>query len=265
MNHTPKSPEVVELEEQMFRAKYRARNALDMCQWEASSWERRELRQLTKLRDDVLAREQAERERKAEAARRAVLTEALRPGHVTFARFFHEELNAHAITVAFEHRIAVKRWYLGSAARRSTRTITVAPPLNEDTYAIFLHEVGHILDPEADGEQQRHTIDVERGPRHEVLTVNTVSPLAEAAAWHWAIRHAYRWTFTMQQRLCRALQTYERGATPYELDVMKQVKTEAGAAVLPAPDTAPGRELRLAAAYRETKRVETLMRLERHR
>lgn len=86
--------------------------------------------------------------------------------------------------------IQVESHSRGGRAYRRKRLIKIRPVKSEITYAIALHEIGHIL-----GKRQSGTrLDKEVG------------------AWEWAIEHAHRWTLPMTRTMRRCLQSYKDAA-----------------------------------------------------
>jgi hypothetical protein len=74
----------------------------------------------------------------------------------------------------------------GGRAYRRSRRIKIRPVKSEITYAIALHEIGHIL-----GRRQSGTrLDQEVG------------------AWEWAMEHAHRWTLPMSRKMQECLRSY---------------------------------------------------------
>lgn len=95
----------------------------------------------------------------------------------------------HVRRVALENDVAVEEipgFYRGRAWR-SRRTIRIAPVKSGSTYAIALHELGHILGPQTGNRLNR-----------------------EWQAWAWAKAHALEWTAVMDQKMQSALQSYLR-------------------------------------------------------
>ncbi len=74
----------------------------------------------------------------------------------------------------------------GGRAYRRKRLVKIRPVKSEITYAVALHEIGHIL-----GKRQSGT----RLDR-------------EVGAWEWAIEHAIRWTLPMSRKMKGCLQSY---------------------------------------------------------
>jgi hypothetical protein len=68
------------------------------------------------------------------------------------------------------------------------RQIAIAPVVGEVSYAVALHELGHVL-----GRYQKSWV---------ILT-------RERYAWHWARDHAIAWTPVMQRRAALCLSQYE--------------------------------------------------------
>lgn len=74
----------------------------------------------------------------------------------------------------------------GGRAYRRSRRIKIRPVKSEITYAIALHEIGHIL-----------------GPRQSGTRLDK-----EVGAWEWAIEHAVHWTLPMAQKMRACLESY---------------------------------------------------------
>lgn len=70
-------------------------------------------------------------------------------------------------------------------ARRKTKWVRLSPVKSEITYAIALHEIGHVL-----GDYPKTRID------------------KEVAAWQWAKAYAVVWTPTMQDAAAKRLNKY---------------------------------------------------------
>lgn len=83
------------------------------------------------------------------------------------------------------------------------RLITVAPVVDETTYAVDLHEMGHCVAPDAvwgPCELCRSVADIQGKIR------------AEQAAWDWAQANALEWTVAMEQNKRMAMKGYEEWA-----------------------------------------------------
>lgn len=92
------------------------------------------------------------------------------------------------------------------------QTIMIAPVVDETTYAIALHEMGHCLHPtgrvtEFEGSKVMRA-------RNEVATLRDMrlQLLEEESAWEWAEANALRWTPDMQAVKDRALGSYRKFA-----------------------------------------------------
>lgn len=77
--------------------------------------------------------------------------------------------------------------------------VIIAPVVDEATYAIALHEMGHCLSPTGSV----------RGA-DTVKNYNLIL-LEEESAWEWARRHALIWTVTMQHVELQAMENYREG------------------------------------------------------
>lgn len=184
--------------------------------------------------------------------RRAPLERALMPTQNIF-RSFIRTLAEHLIGVALQHRITVAQNYralgggrkFGGLAHIDRRQAVVPPCLTEVDYAIGLHEYVHIISPQGDSRQHRHWIDGDF----------LVSPLGEACTWLGAIQLCYRdprepdrplWTSAMHDKLASSLESYKAKATPHERERLCAAIGLSFSAQVPAPDSAAGREYRVA-------------------
>ena len=77
------------------------------------------------------------------------------------------------------------------------KAIFVAPVIDETTYAVALHELGHVLSPLG------HVISIEgskhyltTGQYHDLRDVRLLL-MSEEAAWEWAHHYALEWTSVM--------------------------------------------------------------------
>lgn len=154
----------------------------------------REYRDFVRRRD---ADRQAAQEAAQSAARyRDTVTRSLRPAGIQFRNDLLPRLNQHAIDLAVRHGLTVQRsTNSGGWAVQETRTISVPPVVSEETYAVALHEIGHVVSPDADSRQYRNF--VEGDALHSLD--------GELGAWRWAYKHAMVWTLEMQERLYRSL------------------------------------------------------------
>jgi hypothetical protein len=96
---------------------------------------------------------------------------------------------------------------------QSFGAINIAPITNEATYAIALHELGHVCSPlgmvnQAHGSQTMRTT-------NQVSTLRDVRLQLEEeeAAWSWAQHYATTWTPTMQRVKEIALASYYKRAS----------------------------------------------------
>jgi hypothetical protein len=96
-----------------------------------------------------------------------------------------QEMAEHITRLAQVHGVTVTSHSTGGRAWRKTRRIAVRPVKSDKTYAIALHELGHVLG--------------RTGPRRLDK---------EVFAWDWAYQHALIWTDTMDAERARCLQSY---------------------------------------------------------
>ncbi len=96
---------------------------------------------------------------------------------------------AHIERLANDHSVGVGSHASGGRAFRRSRRVNIRPVKSPVTYAIALHELGHVL-----GHQSGRRID------------------KEVQAWEWAKAHALVWTKRMQETKQTALASYVRWA-----------------------------------------------------
>lgn len=91
--------------------------------------------------------------------------------------------------------------------------IMIASVSDETTYAIALHELGHILHPT--GRVNEFEGSATMRATHEVATLRDVrlQLFEEESAWEWAKQNALEWTPTMQVAKDRAIQSYYKYAS----------------------------------------------------
>lgn len=101
-----------------------------------------------------------------------------------------ENLAAHIAQLAKLHAIEIApRASYGGRAFKRTRRVCLRPIRSQVTYAVALHEIGHVA-----GRQPRTRLD------------------REAAAWIWARSNAIFWTDAMQAKMMDCLRSYARKA-----------------------------------------------------
>jgi hypothetical protein len=101
-----------------------------------------------------------------------------------------DRYSAHVAMLALEHQVTVteKTGTSGRAWGRS-RQIRIAPVRGPVSYAVALHELGHVIAPCASGR---------RYPRLQ----------KELRAWLWAREHAIEWTDRMDKEMQRSIGIY---------------------------------------------------------
>lgn len=95
---------------------------------------------------------------------------------------------AHIARVCKIEDIKVLGHTRGGRAYRRSRWIKIRPVKSAITYAVALHEIGHIL-----------------GPRQ-----NETRLYAEVGAWEWAKANAIVWNYQMEDKLRKSLLSYLR-------------------------------------------------------
>lgn len=122
-----------------------------------------------------------------------------------------KRLAEHFAALCEQHGIEVGSHSSGGRAWRKSRTVKVRPVKSAITYAIAMHELGHIL-----GKRQSGTrLDKEVG------------------AWEWAHDNATEWTDTMeaamQKRLCSYLAWSKRRKGARQADACHPIHALIGA------------------------------------
>lgn len=122
--------------------------------------------------------------------------------------------HAHALARAFDVRLLeapnIATTPEHAMALVAVRTVVVAPIADDTTYAVALHELGHLIAP------------CGSLPRRAAQSVANLTRDEEAAAWEWAEHHALDWTPAMEHVKTLALASYavltdadyRRGAPP---------------------------------------------------
>ena len=100
-----------------------------------------------------------------------------------YQNHIHSLLREHGIEADWRGRTAARSW-------RRTRRVRLEPIRGASTYAIALHEIGHVVGPQS-------------GPRLN----------KEAQAWRWAEDNAIEWTDGMARLAARMIETYLKWAS----------------------------------------------------
>lgn len=112
----------------------------------------------------------------------------------------------HGISICDRHQIRT------SGANPQKRTIHIPPVRGHVTYAVALHEIGHILHPQGmlrDGETGAlESMSSEMSETTQQAAFFDVQLIEEASAWQWAITHAKEWTPVMARTLKWSFHTY---------------------------------------------------------
>lgn len=90
------------------------------------------------------------------------------------------------------------------------RICEIVPVTDEATYAVALHELGHLIAPNGQV-YDKQTSEQER-----------LRVMCEHVAWDWAEHHALDWTVTMEHMRVQALESYERQKRERQADLVKQ-------------------------------------------
>jgi len=97
---------------------------------------------------------------------------------MTYAEHIDALLIEHGIAVEWRDRTNARSW-------RRWRRVRLQPVQGASTYAVALHEIGHVVGPQS-------------GPRLS----------REAQAWRWAELNAVEWTDGMARMAARSIETY---------------------------------------------------------
>lgn len=97
-----------------------------------------------------------------------------------------EEMAQHVAAICRDEGIRVLSHSRGGRASRTHKVIAIRPVKSAITYAVALHELGHVLGP------------WQSQPRL----------YAEAGAWKWAREVAGIWTPSMEDKMSRSLHSY---------------------------------------------------------
>jgi hypothetical protein len=133
-----------------------------------------------------------------------------------------EHLSSHIEVLCAKHSIRLEFRHTGGRAWRKTRRVSVAPIRSAMTYAVALHEIGHIA-----GKSSARRLD------------------REAAAWKWARENAIKWTPTMEAKMKSCLDSYakwflrkwRRGINIGPSAAFDLLRGESLTMVLPAPNS----------------------------
>lgn len=123
-------------------------------------------------------------------------------------------MRAHIANVAKENDIVVK--YIpgpikgdGSGDPR-TQTIRVPVINGPVSYAIALHELGHLLDPMGSLQRANYATIFNRKTGLRTPWDNDLYILEEAFAWEWAMKNALTWTPSMSRTARWGFETYTK-------------------------------------------------------
>jgi hypothetical protein len=138
-----------------------------------------------------------------------------------------DEMRQHVADICRDQGIRVLPHSRGGRASRTHRIIAIRPVKSAITYAVALHELGHVLGP------------WQSQPRL----------YAEAGAWKWAKEVAGVWTPAMEDKMARSLHSYvlwaERRAPKIKLpEPEHEFWTMRGEAPAPRTRKAPAKRRR---------------------
>jgi hypothetical protein len=155
----------------------------------------------------------------------AALT-ALTPRGIVFRNDLLPRLNTHAVDLAVQHGVTVRRaTNTHGRADPEGRTITCPAVTDDATYAVFLHELAHVVDPDADSRQFPH----------HVSDTSLIAVGGELGAWAWAVKHALVWTKPMQEKMHASLLSYRQHATPADVTAMAALLVRASMTIVASP------------------------------
>jgi hypothetical protein len=124
-----------------------------------------------------------------------------------FAQHIIDLGKAFNVLVAVVHGLDRKK--AGAGMMFGSRGIAIAPVVDDETYAIALHELGHLLSPM--GMLQHEMTPMALASGHQFVTERDVKLQLEEeyAAWDWARHYALEWTPAMDA-------CHHDGITSYE-------------------------------------------------
>ncbi len=92
------------------------------------------------------------------------------------------------------------------------KVIVISPVIDETTYAVALHELGHCIDPVASCRYDQGSAQLRQSDRLSTRRDVLLQLEEERAAWRWAKHAALEWTPPMQQVAVWSLGAYKRRA-----------------------------------------------------
>lgn len=166
---------------------------------------------------------------------RELVAKALSPAGIRFRTPFLQSLNQHATDLAVTHEVTIQRIHddVRGAALSEEWVIECSAVTNEETYAIFLHELGHLIDPDGDSSQYRYVL-------KEGFVTGRKSQIAaggEIGAWRFAVRTALQWTREMHQTMYESLASYRSYGTSDERFEMASLLSQSAVKVRDRPLT----------------------------
>jgi hypothetical protein len=105
---------------------------------------------------------------------------------MTNAEHINQLLLVHSINVTWRRGTSGRAW-------KKSRKVRLSPIATGISYAVALHEIGHIV-----GKQPKLRLD------------------REIAAWEWAKENAQEWTEVMENKMNRCLGSYARSKKRYK-------------------------------------------------
>jgi hypothetical protein len=126
-----------------------------------------------------------------------------------------EQYVEHAYRLGYEYQVQLRldpRYNPGQAAADPKNRIVYARPVADDTsYAVVIHEMGHVCSPGGAEHHALPPIDFTRCPDwNDIFSYLDAQVRSEEAAWEWAHEHAIEWTVGMSMVERFAKGTYYR-------------------------------------------------------
>jgi hypothetical protein len=119
-----------------------------------------------------------------------------------------DEMNA-APEKAVSVGLALTNTTTGEIVERKD-AVMIAPVIDESTYAVALHEIGHCLAPLGRVSHTESTLQMRSTGVPATLRDIRLKVISEEAAWEWAHAHAIEWTVVMDQVESYSIGTYRR-------------------------------------------------------
>jgi hypothetical protein len=103
------------------------------------------------------------------------------------------DMAAHVFNLCQQHGITIESHSSGGRSYRQSKRIMIRPVKTSITYAVAMHEIGHVL-----GKQGKYRLEKEK------------------LAWDWAMANAKVWTDVMERKMDKCLESYYKWAARHK-------------------------------------------------